>query len=194
MNVRRPGFQLLSLVPSDLRTSNKSTYADRPCTLPDQLAIYMFYILLLAISLMVVFSSNIRNNFRATHFKNTSDATYTPNEIITDVDDMELDPYYSSGLPTPISSNSLNKLTSGPRRRTGWFELNGRGHHSETNMTFIGGCFQHAKTAIHFFTLETMRTGPYRRSWLGSSLIDVRDIAVFPLGVFALINWWITYL
>jgi len=61
MNVRRPGFQLLSLYPTTQRTEDTPSYLDIPCLLPDQLRIYLnIYLPLLVISLVAVLVSNLK--------------------------------------------------------------------------------------------------------------------------------------
>jgi len=59
--IRRPGFQLLSLVdPSNTPSSTHNSYADRPCFLPDQLGVYSsLYFPLGLLSLLVLLFSNI---------------------------------------------------------------------------------------------------------------------------------------
>lgn len=60
MGVRRPGYQLLSLIPPDTAHDGQSL-AYRPCLLPDQLRIYLsVYIPLFVLSLIVLLTSNIR--------------------------------------------------------------------------------------------------------------------------------------
>ncbi|CAA7259054.1 unnamed protein product [Cyclocybe aegerita] len=75
MNVRKPGFQLLSLAPADLRRNEGPSYADTLCLLPDQLRIYLnIYLPLLAISIIVVFFSNLNRGKRRGHSTEFSDA------------------------------------------------------------------------------------------------------------------------
>lgn len=60
MGVRRPGYELLSLVPPHIARDGQ-TLAYRPCLLPDQLSIYLsVYIPLFALSLIVLLTSNVR--------------------------------------------------------------------------------------------------------------------------------------
>jgi hypothetical protein len=62
--IRRPGFQLLSLISPDQATSSK-THADRPCFLPDQSGVYYSVYLPVAILTFVyLFSTNIRAAWR----------------------------------------------------------------------------------------------------------------------------------
>ncbi|WVR09143.1 hypothetical protein IAU60_006205 [Kwoniella sp. DSM 27419] len=60
--IRRPGFQLLSLVPPDPNSySTALTHADRPCLLPDQLGVYYrVYIPLGILTILYLFGTNIR--------------------------------------------------------------------------------------------------------------------------------------
>ena len=58
--IRRPGFQLLSLTPPS--ASSQLTYADRPCSLPDQLGVYhRVYLPLAIITILYLFTTNIRS-------------------------------------------------------------------------------------------------------------------------------------
>jgi len=60
MYVRRPGFPLLSLAPTQLRDHDVPTYKDVPCLLPDQLRIYLnIYLPLLAVSIAFVCLANL---------------------------------------------------------------------------------------------------------------------------------------
>jgi hypothetical protein len=62
--IRRPGFQLLSLIPPHEATTSK-THADRPCFLPDQSGVYYTVYLPVAILTFVyLFSTNIRAAWR----------------------------------------------------------------------------------------------------------------------------------
>lgn len=62
--IRRPGFQLLSLIPPHEATTSK-THADRPCFLPDQAGVYYTVYLPVAILTFVyLFSTNIRAAWR----------------------------------------------------------------------------------------------------------------------------------
>ncbi|RDX40898.1 hypothetical protein OH76DRAFT_1423437 [Lentinus brumalis] len=60
MGVRRPGYQLLSLIPPHTAYDGQSL-AHRPCLLPDQLDIYLsVYIPLFELSLIVLLTSKLR--------------------------------------------------------------------------------------------------------------------------------------
>jgi hypothetical protein len=69
MGIRRPGFQLLSLIPpptdQSLMALPHRTHADMPCFLPDQIQIYTArYLPLLVLSLLALFWVNFRNAVR----------------------------------------------------------------------------------------------------------------------------------
>ena len=42
MGIKRPGFHLLTLASKEVDPSSSQTFADRPCSLPDQLHSYLF--------------------------------------------------------------------------------------------------------------------------------------------------------
>lgn len=59
--IRKPGFQLLSLVPPAEVPFGSRTHADRPCFLPDQLGVYnRVYLPLLILTICFLFFTNIR--------------------------------------------------------------------------------------------------------------------------------------
>ncbi|KAF8967901.1 hypothetical protein BDZ97DRAFT_1801908 [Flammula alnicola] len=198
MNVRRPGFQLLSLAPADLRTEDNPTYADKPCLLPDQLRIYLdVYLPLLAISLLLVAASNLNDPRRSFHSKSLSDAVqviFYSNIDEAEQGEAELSPYYTSpphGLPSPVSAGHQNNLTSRASRSPGWFGLQGRRRQLELNHPSVFEWLERIKDIVCFCQPGRTWKTPRRRGWLGTTLRDIRDIAVFPLGVFALITWWV---
>ncbi|PPQ93810.1 hypothetical protein CVT25_013519 [Psilocybe cyanescens] len=178
MNVRRPGFQLLSLMPADIRASDKPTHADTPCLLPDQLGIYLVvYIPLLAISLVIVFASNMgqqtpRRSYSRQSFPNGSHG------------DVESEGRRDSYPPT---SNVL----SGPGSSPGWFVI--QGHRRQQNIRpSIFEWPDKMKDSLRSLCPGHARLASYRRSWPGTVMADIRDIATFPLLTFAVITWWVT--
>ena len=64
--IRRPGFQLLSLIPpSETPTSSSITHADRPCFLPDQVGVYTrVYLPVAILTVLFLFGTNIRSAWR----------------------------------------------------------------------------------------------------------------------------------
>ena len=62
--IRRPGLQLLSLVPPESTTSGsvQPTFAHRPCFLPDQAGVYYrVYFPLIILTILFLFATNLRN-------------------------------------------------------------------------------------------------------------------------------------
>lgn len=197
MNVRRPGFQLLSLAPSELRTEGLDTYADELCLLPDQLRIYLnIYLPLLALSLLAVLASNVVSLSPVFHNRTTSDATVLFQADLEEADVTELSPRYTplpqrrppfiSLMPTASSENVFPSRLglrspnwAGPPRQIGLGD--------SPITTWLG----QMRDCILFCQQGRVRKPPRRRNVLSSTLLDVRDIAVFPLIVFVLITWFV---
>lgn len=189
MNVRRPGFQLLSLAPDALRGDNPGnpTYADTACLLPDQLAIYLnVYIPFLVLSLLTLFICHLirGSSLRSRKLLRSGD------QRIPDIEDGEckVHPYehmprdssYSLPLSTPASTNqfhwSWTFVLAGKRRR---LAIN---HQS---------CIALARTLSCCGRKESPRERPRRLGWFSGFMRDVRDVAVFPLAIFILMTWWL---
>ena len=192
MNVRRPGFQLLSLAPAQLRHDDVPTYKDVPCLLPDQLRIYLIiYLPLLAISIILVCLSNIVNCSLLTWrsplrdklssmeyaMPSSSSSISSSSTKFEDQDDkvgpQELNPYYTSG------SQAWRMFTPEDEHQN-------RRHHP----SYI--CSNCAKVLLYF------RPGRSRlnfqrgrgKGWLTSTMRDIEHIAIFPLSLFVIITWW----
>lgn len=202
MNVRRPGFQLLSLSPAELRKSDHPTFDHTPCLLPDQIKIYLdIYLPLLAVSILVVFVVNFKTGApRQSHRKNSSDASqilFVTTNDDTDSEDSEMTPYYrefssTSSLPSPVSTVYPSKGTSRSSSQSrGWFVLQGHRQQLKADRPSIYGGLGQMKDLIFSFLPSRTRSKPHRRSWLGTVMRDIRDVAVFPLGVFVLVTWWV---
>jgi hypothetical protein len=85
MGIRRPGFQLLSLVPPTNASvgSAPHTHADTLCLLPDQIAVYVQLYLPLGVltMLLLLFSATCRppgKAFRLTHSSSPSSGLPSP--------------------------------------------------------------------------------------------------------------------
>lgn len=191
MNVRRPGFQLLSLSPAELRRSDYPTFDHTPCLLPDQLKIYLdIYLPLLALSILAVFIVNFKTGgSRQSHGKTPSQVLFvTTNIDDTDIEDAEMTPYFSStsSLPSPVSAVHPSKGQS-----RGWFVLQGPREQPTVDRPSIYGGLGQIKDLMFSLLPSRTRSKPHRRSWLGTVLRDIRDVAVFPLGTFVLVTWWV---
>ncbi|KAH9485032.1 Cell division control protein 1 [Psilocybe cubensis] len=169
MNVRRPGFQLLSLMPTNIRASDKPTYADAPCLLPDQLGIYLVvYIPLLAISLVIVLASNMGQQAPRRYRQSFSN------------DDVEAEGRRDTYPPT----------SSGQGPSPGWFVI--QDHRRQQNTSISNNWPGKLKDLLGLLYSGNSRFASYRRTWPGIVIADVRDIAIFPLLTFVLTTWWVT--
>lgn len=188
MNVRRPGFQLLSLVPAEMRAEGLPTYADTPCLLPDQIRIYInIYLPLLALSVLAVFFTNAFGSRHVFHNKTSSelDATLTFQANIEEPeqDDSDVNPRYAS-----VPRGYQNNLTSRSSRTPGWFVLPGPRRHTEAENPSLYSWLDQLHESLCFH-ISSKR--PRRRTVLTTTLLDARDIAIFPLATFVLITWWV---
>lgn len=175
MGIKRPGFQLLSLV-SPSRTENldkdQKTFADFPCFLPDQISIYLStYIPLLLVSLLIVFGSNALRVHNLPHKRSQRPSCPHPRRM----DDASKD--HRELLPQPASTRSPN---SGPKRKIPFVRF-GRWRRIRC-FEFLRCCSTPSCTSRRFAS---------EGLWAGS-LRDARDVAVFPLTLFVAISFWIT--
>lgn len=186
MGIKRPGFQLLSLAPPELRipledspSPTGPSYDDIPCLLPDQLGSYLHvYIPLLIISLIVIGLSQVisyrprsslkshddtRGNHRSRPTFRLTPANLRPRR------DPSADSYSSS------AGESLPRPVSGPSEKP-----SGTSKSAAPFLSFLVRVFQRRPTR-----------GPRRsRSRLKNFLYDVRDVALYPIGIFVFITWW----
>ncbi|KAF9485927.1 Metallo-dependent phosphatase [Pholiota conissans] len=194
MNVKRPGFQLLSLVPSELRTEGLDTYADQLCLLPDQLRIYLnVYLPLLALSLLAVLASNVVTLSPAFQNRTTSDATVLFQADLEEADVAELNPRYAplpqrrppfiSLMPTALSENSFASRSN--LRSPNWVGPPRQANLGDSRSIWLA----QLRDSILFCQQGRVRKPPRRRNVFSTTLLDARDIAVFPLAVFVLITW-----
>ncbi|KAF8806465.1 Metallo-dependent phosphatase [Phlegmacium glaucopus] len=216
MNVRRPGFQLLSLAPAQLRREDVPTYKDVPCLLPDQLQIYLIiYLPLLAVSIIFVCLSNIlnlslsgwdspfRENVSSMEYATLSSPSSSSSMKFEDQDDgfhpedsEELNQYYTStstshnhSLPSPTIATRRGARGSHP-----WRIFTLENQHQNRRLHLSSTC--NFKTLLYFFQsgrspLNFQRQHRRKKGRLISTILDIRDIAVFPLGLFVIITWWI---
>lgn len=218
MNVRRPGFQLLSLTPTELRDHDTPTYKDVPCLLPDQLRIYLnIYLPLLVVSIIFVCLVNLVS-FSPSSWRSSSGEKILSTEypmsssssssslsamIIDDHDDEglnnedleKLNPTNtssttSSSLPSPITATF--RSTRASRGSRGWRLFAAESHYQDQHPDLSPN---YLKTRLYSLLsgrppLNFPRQQRKRRVWFVATLRDIRDIAVFPLGTFVIITWW----
>ena len=218
MNVRRPGFQLLSLAPTQLRDHGTPTYKDVPCLLPDQLRIYLkIYLPLLVVSIIFVCLVNLvslsASSWRSPSgekllsmeypMSSSSSSSSLSAMIIDDHggegpnnEDLEkLNPTNassttSSSLPSPITATF--RSTRASRVSRGWRifipESQYQDQHSDLSPNYLKTCFYSLLSGRP--SLNFPRQQRKRKVWFIATLRDIRDIAVFPLGTFVIITWW----
>ncbi|KAJ7163630.1 Metallo-dependent phosphatase-like protein [Mycena crocata] len=197
MGIRRPGFQLLSIVPPH-SMQGSSAHADSLCLLPDQLGIYLStYIPFLVLSLVVVFVANVcrscspRQSKRQPVSPSVHSPSYAPlsgalrsrseaerlaDDWLRYPSDNELDT-----LPRPTSSASK------------------KGSHSAYSQTFVLfgrrrrmaiGTQSLTALASAIFSCFGNQVVPKSRGFAKGFMWDLRDIAVYPLSIFAAYSWW----
>lgn len=196
MGIRHPGFQLLSLDPWDgLGDRPQQTHADAPCRLPDQLGIYLsIYIPLLLVSIFFVSVGNAHRMRRPMSSPFTRQPTRRMSSSLHPANTNGFEPHHhmedaeaaedkikhaSLVLPHPVSA-SLG--------RRGYLDL-------------IVPCRQIGARTCKLFPDNILsrseeQQGSRRQkrlSFLGGSLLDIRDIAIFPLTVFVLISLYVIY-
>ncbi|KAJ7076358.1 Metallo-dependent phosphatase-like protein [Mycena belliarum] len=195
MGIRRPGFQLLSLVPPH-SSQGRFSHADSLCLLPDQLGIYLAtYIPFLVLSLFIIFSANIhricsrRKGQRRTALSLATSPSSTPLSGVLrsrrPIDSDEWLQYPSETdadiLPRPTSSLS----TKAPRPMySQTFVLFGRRRRITIGTESLASLFRSV------FSCCGNQDVPKSRGFAAGVLYDVRDVAVFPLAIFGAFSWW----
>ncbi|KAJ7783320.1 Metallo-dependent phosphatase-like protein [Mycena metata] len=180
MGIRRPGFQLLSLVPPHSMQGSLS-HADSLCLLPDQLGIYLStYIPFLVLSLIVICVANVRRVCSPRRNRRSSNSGATsPSYALRSRSDTESD---ADILPRPTSSSS--KKPSRPIY-SHTFVLLGRRRRITIDAETIN-----ALTRTIFVCCGNQEV-PKTRGFAVGVLYDVRDVAVFPFTIFAALSWWV---
>lgn len=196
MNVRRPGFQLLSLNPAEFReTPEKPTFADAPCLLPDQLHVYLgVYLPLVLLSMLLIFVSNLGYRTRHRHVKTRSDARGNLESTSgreSDPEDVTPTPYTSLSNRHPSTAHYYNKHGLRSPHIAMTFSVQGQRRRVVGTSEAVSGfsCLRRALEDI--WPAGISYASSRRRAWISLFIRDVRDIAVFPLGVFVLVTWWV---
>ncbi|KAJ4001544.1 Metallo-dependent phosphatase-like protein [Lentinula boryana] len=189
MGIKKPGYQMLSIIPPGGPTFS---HLDAPCLLPDQLSIYLdVYIPLALISLVIVLIAciirgqhyrhwtfrslshtkpKLRENTRPSKPQHFRRLTRTP----TIMDDYEFtldDSDTDQKLPPPVSATVLPK-----------------------KQNTLSTIFSRGRRLCQLISLQSLAraifTSNRRGSFYSEFLCDVRDVAVFPLGIIFLISLW----
>ncbi|KAJ7497433.1 Metallo-dependent phosphatase-like protein [Mycena latifolia] len=197
MGIRKPGFQLLSLVPPHSNHGSPS-HADSLCLLPDQLGIYLStYIPLLVFSLLVIFVANIhricspREGKRHTTQASPNSPSYVPLSGA-------LRSRLEGGRPTDdwLQYPSENDTNSLPRPTPSLSKKVPRPFYSQTFVLFgrrrritIG---TESITSLFgtVFSCCGNQDVPRSRGFAAGFLYDIRDVAIFPLAIFGTLSWW----
>jgi hypothetical protein len=197
MGVRKPGFQLLSLVPPHSMQGSPS-HADSLCVLPDQLGIYLStYIPLLVFSLLVICAVNIRRICSPRQGKRYAPSGFTnsPSYVLSGALRSRSDTGGSTEsngwlqYPSENDSDALPRPTSLAKKisrpiysRT--FVLLGRRRRLTISRESI------ASLTGTIFRCCGNQEVPKSRGFVMGFLYDVRDVAIFPLAIFVALSWW----
>ena len=205
MNVRRPGFQLLSLAPVQLRDDDVPTYKDVPCLLPDQLRIYLnIYLPLLAISITFVCLTKFDCSVLGWPFRSGDKMSSRSSSSISpsinfdgdgglnheDSDKLSPDNISSAtsrSLPFPITAT--HRGARALRSSRGWriFTQEDQDQRPHLSLNYLEALLHSFWSGRSSLNLQRQRR---RQDWLMATFRDIRDIAVFPLGAFVIITWW----
>jgi hypothetical protein len=198
MGVRRPGFQLLSLTPT-----RHPMHAEALCLLPDQLGIYLsVYTPCAVISVLIILVFNIyrthtvdrrtRSKYSLHHAEDTAWVSSSPMDYRGTRLRLDLE---SDEQHVPSDNEGSIPPAAHPRHRPlsrfSWtFVFRGRRRRLTMPMPRpMPMSFASMAESIRGWRLQR-RQKRDRRGVLGGFVRDVRDVAVFPLGLFALTAWW----
>ncbi|KAJ6594040.1 Metallo-dependent phosphatase-like protein [Mycena capillaripes] len=197
MGIRKPGFQLLSLVPPH-SMQGSSSHADSLCLLPDQLGIYLStYIPLLVFSLLVICVANIRRLCTPRHGKRDSGSVSTSSPYMplsgvlrsrmetgrpTESSDWLQYPSENDTDALPRPTSSSKKVSRPIYSKT--FVLLGRRRRITISRDSV------ASLTGTIFSCSGNQEVPKSRGFVVGFLYDVRDVAIFPLSIFGIVSWW----
>ncbi|KAH9942328.1 Metallo-dependent phosphatase [Epithele typhae] len=168
MGIRKPGYQLLSLIPPKQYQSGPS-FAHQPCLLPNQLSIYLsVYVPFIVITLLALLVSNFRR------------VSSPPRSVTSPTQDT-----VNFDLPPP----SAWRTKGFPRQawsKTWTIAIGGR----PRNFTLSPAGFR--RSIVAFFWTGGSRAPDSTRGGgvLVGFLKDFREAAWAPLALFAGIAWW----
>ncbi|KAI8975799.1 Metallo-dependent phosphatase-like protein [Trametes punicea] len=182
MGIRRPGYQLLSLIPPSTSPSSRSL-AHTPCLLPDQLGIYLsIYVPLIILTLVTLLISNIRRSC-ARHSSPTSRPNEWPSWDLNRSPNNDHDADHDLPLPSAWGSRHYS------RSRTRTFAMCGRRRRLANYSNGLLGAL------VAFLWTGGRGRGDEARRRAGVTkgyLLDLRDVAWVPLALFAGIAWWVS--
>ncbi|KAH6914314.1 Metallo-dependent phosphatase-like protein [Coprinopsis sp. MPI-PUGE-AT-0042] len=157
MGIKRPGFQLLSLAPDELRNPNRyKAHDDSPCFLPDQLGIYLrIYLPAFVLTLLLLFITDLCCWGSTGRKRKNSNSYRLTGRRSLDVE---------GRLPTPVSASydkTDKPLTKG--KKPVW-------------PTLFFCFYPRVKTRRHNACMDF--------------ILDIRDIALYPLSIFIILSYW----
>ncbi len=203
MGIRKPGFQLLSLVPPEQVITSQETFADMPCILPDQLDIYLsVYVPLLVFSIVLLFLANV---YRV--YKNGMPLPSTsPRAMFRDDPDQDMARLDTLRLRSSSSFQALRKLDiAGLENEDGSSSLlppptpgsavTGKHRQKRWKLTASGWTLDLSSVQRLSSCLAGMNgsEGVARRARAGlvrGFLSDVLAVAWTPIVLFVAITWW----
>ncbi|WVN91103.1 uncharacterized protein L203_106352 [Cryptococcus depauperatus CBS 7841] len=157
--IRRPGFQLLSLIPPTLGADGSiPTYADRPCLLPDQLGVYsQVYLPLAVATALLLLITNLRIAYRSW------DTSHKFGGSVTD-----LKARSSPGLLTSEQMPMTSSFSS--RRQGGPVPLSLPSRKSQSNLTLSPSASTTSPNFLPRSIQYATAPGDFSSSFLSSSL------------------------
>ncbi|EKM54583.1 uncharacterized protein PHACADRAFT_185493 [Phanerochaete carnosa HHB-10118-sp] len=197
MGIRRPGFQLLSLLPPSSVPVGSQTFLDGPCFLPDQVGIYIsIYVPLMVLSLLALL---LRNTYSASQSHATWSGAGTPLRTRSPTDEEQFDLWQTSPPPLPPAPRvykehdkevddddsahalppptSAVSITQKVRRGRTWLS---RLRSMRRRLVYMAGCRSSPDAAL--------RRG--RRGLFRGFFEDVLEVAWVPVVLFGTIAWW----
>lgn len=157
MGIKRPGFQLLSLAPDELRNPDKyKANNDTPCFLPDQLGIYLrIYLPAFFVTLLLLFITDLCCWGSTGRKRRNSNPYQLTGRRSVDIE---------TRMPTPVSASydkNDKPLTRG--KKSVW-------------PTLLFCLYPRVKTRRHNACIDF--------------ILDIRDIALYPLSIFLVLSYW----
>lgn len=197
MGIRRPGFQLLSLIPPSAMPAGSQTFGDVPCFLPDQIAIYVsVYVPLIILNLLALL---LRNAYRVLQSHTSWSRSGIPLRTRSPTDEERVNLWGGSPPPLPPALHVYSEhgeevgdddssfvlppptpavaVTQKGRRGRTWPS---RLRSMRRRLAYMASCRSSPDSA-----LERNRTGLLR-----GFLEDVLDVAWVPVLLFGAIAWW----
>ena len=195
MGIRRPGFQLLSLVSPLGVPSGTPTFQDVPCLLPDQLNIYLSnYVPLLAVSVLALFISNV---LRVSQVHKSWSRGHLRTRSPTDEEEVRL--WGSAPPPLPRALHVHDEEDEDDEERCAYdlpltpvVAITGKGRRGPSCLSRVGRLRTVRQLATYVCGCRG-RDAAYRRGREGllrGFWWDLLEVAWVPVVLFVAIAWW----